>query len=129
MGVHIASTFTIDSWVQLGDADTHGSGPVTAAATMAKTYSGDQLQGTASGRILTTQGDAGASYVAQERITGALLGRNGSFVLEHQAAMSEGTEPVMSARIVAGSGTEELSGIWGSGELQHESLKLDVNFS
>ena len=64
--------------------------------------------------------------MAQERITGTLAGRTGSFVLEHGASMGEGVETVQWARVVAGSGTGELGGLSGTGTVAHELLTLDV---
>ena len=89
--------------------------PDTGRVVLAKTYAGDDLNGTATGHALMTRGDKGASYVAQERIVGTLRGHWGSFVLEHGASMGEGQETVMRAVIVAGSGTGALAGISGTG--------------
>jgi hypothetical protein len=60
-----------------------------------------------------TKGSAG--YVAMERVTGKLKGRNGSFVLLHHATMSRGT-PELVISVVPDSGTGELRGL--SGEMR-----------
>jgi hypothetical protein len=51
--------------------------------------------------------------VAIERVTGALHGRSGTFVLQHTGTMAGG-EQHLSITIVPGSGTGELVGIAGS---------------
>jgi hypothetical protein len=127
MTVRLELPFTITTWDT--DDDEPPADPVApgmATVRLAKTYAGDDLNGTATGHVLTTRGEAGASYVAQERIVGVLRGRYGSFVLEHGASMGEGQETVMRAVIVAGSGTGGLTGITGSGIVEHELLTLDV---
>ena len=132
MTVRLELPFTITKWdavpddaAPVADAPEPG-GPEMGLVALAKTYAGDDLTGTATGFALMTRGDAGASYVAQERISGTLRGRAGSFVLEHGASMGEGQETLMRAVIVAGSGTGELAGISGSGMVEHELLTLDA---
>lgn len=126
MTVHLEAPFTIDTWDVEEDAPAADGGPATAHVVLAKTYSGDRLIGTATGHALTVRGPHGASYVAQERIVGRLDGYEGSFVLEHRAAMGEGRETVMDAVIVSGSGTGDLAGISGMGKVEHELLTLDI---
>jgi hypothetical protein len=55
-----------------------------------------------------------AGYVAIERVSGALHGRQSSFVLMHYGLMERGT-PSLRVAVVPDSGTGELTGI--SGEL------------
>ena len=58
-------------------------------------------------------GDEGsAGYVAIERVTGTLQGRQGSFVFQHTGVMNRG-ESQLSITVVPDSGTEELTGIAG----------------
>ena len=126
MDLHLSAPFTIDTWDAVADlAATEPGAPTTGRVVLAKTYDGEDLTGSATGHALTTQGERGASYVAQERITGALAGRRGSFVLEHGAEMGSET-PTQWARVVAGSGTAALAGLTGSGTVAHELLTLDV---
>ncbi len=85
------------------------------AMSMEKTYQGE-LQATAKGEFLSA-GDpkaGNAGYVAIERITGTLAGHAGSFAVMQSATMATGTEPKLTATIVPGSGTGDLSGIYGS---------------
>ncbi len=56
--------------------------------TIDKTFSG-ALEGSSKGEMLTgiTQSTGSMAYVAIERVTGKLDGRDGSFVLMHNATM------------------------------------------
>lgn len=127
MDLHLTAPFTIDTWDAVPDpAPTEPGAPATGRVVLVKTYDGDDLAGSATGHALTTQGERGSAYVAQERITGTLAGRRGSFVLEHGAEMGEGVATTQWARVVAGSGTAALAGLTGTGTVAHELLTLDV---
>jgi hypothetical protein len=80
-----------------------------------KAYHGD-LEAAGKGEMLSsgdpTSGNAG--YVAMERVTGKLGGKTGSFAIMQSATMSFGVDPQMNVTIVPGSGTGDLSGIYGS---------------
>lgn len=82
--------------------------------TIDKRFHGD-LEGISKGEMLATQTEVpgSAGYVAMERVTGSLKGRQGSFVLQHSATMSRGT-PTSSIMVVPDSGTGELKGITGT---------------
>lgn len=117
------ASFTIDSWD--GTAyDEPADGPPLGRATLTKTYSGG-LTGTSTAEMLSAQGDGGAAYLAQERIVGRLGDRSGSFVLQHGASGGSGSEPRQWAFVVPGSGTGELAGLRGEGQLEHGGLALD----
>jgi hypothetical protein len=53
------------------------------------------------------------AYVALEKISGKLEGREGSFCLHHSSTMTRG-KPEQSVRVVPDSGTGALTGIFGS---------------
>jgi len=72
------------------------------------------------GARTTIEGSAG--YVAIERVTGALIGKRGSFVLMHTGLMTRGT-PSLSVVIVPDSGTGELTGIFGTMKIVNEGGK------
>ena len=82
--------------------------------TIDKRFHGD-LEGIIKGEMLATQTDTpgSAGYVAMERVTGALKGRPGSFVLQHSATMTRGTQKA-TISVVPDSGTGELQGISGT---------------
>jgi len=54
-----------------------------------------------------------AGYVAIERVSGALHGRKGSFVLQHSGIMTRGA-PQLTITVVPDSGTGELAGLTGT---------------
>ena len=57
------------------------------------------------------------AYVAIERMTGKLNGRQGSFTFVHRASMMKGDAPSageLSVTVVPNSGTGELAGLTGS---------------
>jgi hypothetical protein len=79
-----------------------------------KQYHGD-LQATAKGEMLGAGNPATgtAGYVAMEEVSGTLLGRKGSFALQHVGVMDRGKFE-LKVRIVPGSGVGELQGIAGA---------------
>lgn len=85
-----------------------------AAMALDKRFSGD-LEGTSAGQMLAvrTSTDGSAGYVAMERVTATLAGRQGSFALQHSGTMDRGT-PTLSVTVVPDSGTDGLAGIAGS---------------
>jgi hypothetical protein len=88
-----------------------------------KEFRGD-LEGTSRGEMLTAltpvQGSAG--YVAIERVSGALHGRRGTFVLQHGGTMTRGA-PQLVITIVPDSGTGELAGLAGTMRIIVEGSK------
>ena len=78
-----------------------------------KQLQGD-IEGTSKGQMMGV-GDpksGRAGYVAIEVITGAVVGKRGSFALQHSSWMNAGTQ-AMNIQVVPGSGTGELAGISG----------------
>jgi len=93
----------------------------TGQLLLEKQYSGD-LAGVGTGQMLTAMTDTKGSgaYVAIERITGSLKGKQGSFVLQHTGCMSRSVDE-LSIRIVPDSGSGELAGITGAMTISTES--------
>lgn len=79
-----------------------------------KQFHGD-LEGTSQGEMMMAGTDVkgSAGYVAMERVTGTLHGKNGSFVLQHNGTMNRGV-PRLSVTVVPDSGTGELVGLAGT---------------
>ncbi|MEU3892179.1 DUF3224 domain-containing protein [Streptomyces sp. NPDC029041] len=125
--IRIQATFVVDVWDGTDDEQVDG-GPVTGRVELTKTYTEGDVKGTATGHMVTTQGPGGAAYAAQERVTGTMGGRTGTFVLEHRATQVPGSDPVTWAGIVPGSGTGELAGVSGEGTLGHGTLDLRIAF-
>ena len=82
--------------------------------TIDKRFHGD-LDGSSLGEMLAVMDKATGSgaYVAMERVTGTLGGRQGSFVLMHTATMTRGA-PAMRITVVPDSGTGALEGLDGT---------------
>jgi len=74
-------------------------------------------QGEMLSALTAVKGSAG--YVAIERVSGTLNGREGSFVLQHSGTMTRG-EPRLSVSVVPDSGTGQLAGLSGT-------MKIDVS--
>lgn len=86
-----------------------------------KTFHGD-LEATSTGEMMSAGGEVEGSgaYVALERVTGTLHGREGSFALVHSGTMKKGGEFSMMIRVVPDSGTGALAGITGTFEIVFE---------
>ena len=93
-----------------------------------KQFSGD-LEATSLGQMLSAMTDVkgSAGYVAIEKVTGALHGKKGSFILQHNGTMGGGTES-LSITVVPDSGTEELNGLTGSMKIQRDDGKHTYEF-
>jgi hypothetical protein len=81
---------------------------------VAKELKGD-LVGTSKGEMMSvgTAVEGSAGYVAIEKVTGALKGRAGSFLLLHQGTMQKGGDFKLTIVVVPDSGTEQLVGLSG----------------
>ena len=73
-----------------------------------------ELTGNSKGQMLSamTAVKGSAGYVAIEKVSGTLQGRNGTFVLQHSGTMTRGT-PELIITVVPDSGTEQLAGLAG----------------
>lgn len=91
-----------------------GEEPSLSRLLLAKQFQGD-LEGSAQGQMLAarTGVDNSAGYVALERVTGALHGQRGSFVLQHGGLMNRGAGQ-LSITVVPDSGSDALAGLAGS---------------
>lgn len=72
------------------------------------------LEARSQGQMLSarTAVEGSAGYVAIERVTGILEGREGSFVLQHSGSMARGAA-ALSITVVPDSGTGALQGLSG----------------
>jgi hypothetical protein len=93
-----------------------------------KKFHGD-LDAVSKGQMLSAGSPAtgSAGYVALERVSGALHGRRGSFVLQHNGSMNRGV-PSLTVTVVPDSGTEELAGLEGSMTIIREPGKHSYEF-
>jgi len=109
--MHASGTFDVKLTPQAAEDSDAGLGRMA----IDKQFHGD-LEGTSRGFMLSSaatvvKGSGG--YVAIERVTGALKGRKGTFVLQHSGTMTRGT-PLLSVTVVPDSGTGQLEGIAGT---------------
>jgi hypothetical protein len=115
MGNRAEGTFDLDSWDAGTPYDEH-EGTQLARVKVGKTFRGG-LTGTSTAELITVVTEAGpVAYVGIERFEGTLEGRAGGFVLQHNAGARNG-EPWLSWKIAEGSGTGDLDGITGEGEI------------
>ena len=106
--------------LELQPATTQANAAVIGRRTLDKQFFGD-LQAISCGEMLAvmTAVEGSMAYVALEKVSGSLLGRQGSFVLQHASQMVRG-KPFQSIRVVPDSGAEELLGL--EGEMHIEIL-------
>jgi len=116
MPTHASGTFEVKLNPQPSD-DKVGD-PTIGRMSIDKQFHGD-LEGTSKGQMLTAMTDVkgSAGYVAIERITGTLHGRNGTFALQHTGTMQRGA-PQLSVTVVPDSGTGQLVGLAGKMEIK-----------
>ena len=107
------ATGTFDVKLQPQPLSDPNPAPTLARLSIDKQFHGD-LEASSKGEMLSagTAVTGSAGYVAIERVSGALGGRTGTFVLQHSATMTRG-EPQLSIMVVPDSGTEELTGLSG----------------
>lgn len=93
-----------------------------------KTFQGD-MQGSSVGQMLAFRSgvEGSAGYVAMERVTATLEGRQGSFTLQHSGLMDKGAPP-LTVVVVPDSATEGLSGLTGTMNIVVTPGKHDYQF-
>jgi hypothetical protein len=96
---------------------------------LVKVFTGE-FNGTAIGQMLAYRSsvEGSAGYVAMDKVQGTLNGRKGSFVMQHNGTMNRG-EPQLSIKIVADSGTDDLTGIAGEMLINIDQGKHFYEFS
>ena len=79
-----------------------------------KRYSGD-LEASGRGEMLAVRSDVptSAAYVAIERVSGSLQGREGSFALVHKGVMTREAQRLV-IEVVPDTGTGQLKGLTGT---------------
>lgn len=112
MATHASGPFDVKLIPQPPDDKAEGS--TLGRLSIDKQYHGD-LEAVSKGQMLTAMTDVkgSAGYVAIERVTGALHGRSGSFVLQHSSFLTRGA-PQQSITVVPDSGTGQLVGLTGN---------------
>ena len=87
------------------------------------------LEATSRGQMLAAMTDVegSAGYVAIERVTGKLDGRQGTFALQHSGTMMRGL-PQLTVTVVPDSGTGELLGLAGRMTIDNADGKHSYDF-
>jgi hypothetical protein len=126
MAEHARGTFEVKLLPQTVEGE--GTDAVLGRMSIDKQLHGD-LEGTSKGAMLTagTAVKGSAGYVAMERVSGTLKGRNGSFILQHSATMTRGA-PQLSITVVPDSGTDELVGLTGKFGIEITDGKHSYDF-
>ena len=109
-------------------AEDKGEGSSLGRMSIDKLFHGD-LEATSKGEMLTAMTDVkgSAGYVAIERVSGALQGRTGNFVLLHRGIMTGGGQE-LSLTVVPDSGSGELVGLGGKMDIKIVDGKHSYEF-
>ncbi|GAB2672589.1 DUF3224 domain-containing protein [Kribbella swartbergensis] len=123
--MQFTQAFEITQWDQ---AQYDESGKIQLGrATVGKTFTGGDLEGTSSAELLMVgTSDGPAAYTAVERFTGTLAGRDGSFVMVHGATADHTSSP---GKIVAADG--DLAGLTGTVVYEHDETgpRITVDYA
>ena len=124
-------SFTVK--LELQAASTQADAAVIGRRTLDKQFQGD-LEANSAGEMLAvmTAVEGSMAYVALEKVTGSLVGRQGSFVLQHASQMIRG-KPFQSIRVVPDSGTDDLLGLDGEMHIEirdgEHFYRFEYNYS
>jgi hypothetical protein len=131
MSTHAQAKFEVQSWEENTYEELEGEAKLTRAS-VGQAFTGD-LEGEGSVEwLMCYREDKTAEFVGLQRFVGRLGSRTGSFVMQTQGSF-DGSEAKGSFAVVAGSGTQELSAITGSGAFaaplgSTASVELDYDF-
>ena len=113
MNTDARCTFQITGWDEKTYQEIDGGAKLTQAK-VTQSYAGD-IEGTSGIEYLMAYAVQGtATFVGLERVSGAVGGKSGTFVIQHAGSFSEG-KARSSWSVVAGSGTGSLATLRGSG--------------
>lgn len=110
--VHATATITVHKYEPVAYDSTNG--PILSKIHVEESFSGD-IEGEGTVEFLqAANADGSASFVGIERITGAIGGKKGTFLLQDAGGV---TGSIVSGDwfVIPGSGTEELAGLHGVG--------------
>ena len=105
--------FKVESWDEQTYAELDEGRKLTRAS-VSQAFTGEIEGSGAVEWLMCYRPDGTASFVGLQRITGRVGERSGSFVLE-TAGTFDGQEASADMSVVPGSGTEDLSGLRGTG--------------
>jgi hypothetical protein len=124
MGNHASGTFE----VKLSPEQDPSGEAIVGRMTIDKQFHGD-IEGTSKGlMIMVATAVAGsAGYVALEKVSASIGGRQGTFYFQHHGIMNRG-EGTLSVVVVPDSGTDALIGLSGSLQIKIEDGKHFYEF-
>ena len=124
MNSHARGAFDVKTIPQPADEE----GVAIGRLLLDKQFHGD-LEATSKGQMLAVRTGVANStgYVAMEQVTGTLLGRTGSFALQHSGTMNRGEQELL-ITVVPDSGTAELAGLMGTMMIIIEGGKHSYDF-
>lgn len=126
MSVTTKSTFTIKDWKD--EASDYLGGETKLTLTKAKQAYQGSIMGEGAVEYLMCAGGDGVTYFSGfERITGALDGKSGSFVIHHVGTFAG--EPRSDWTVVTGSGAGELAGLAGKGSYAAKDGVMEMLFT
>lgn len=122
----IVARFEISGWEETDLPNL--SGDDAYGAKMRKTFT-EGLSGSSEGLFISSGTDEGSrSYIAVERITGALTdGRTGSLTVHHGGL--ESSPETWFGHIVPGTGTDDFAGLTGSARISHDETGAYFTFA
>jgi hypothetical protein len=113
MTSEIKATFEIKGWDEQPFDEAVGVAKLTSTS-VSKEYAGDIDGSSSTEWLMAYEPDKSAVFVGLERIKGTVGGRRGSLVLQHVGTFADGAAR---ATLTVVSGTDELKGATGSGDL------------
>ncbi len=129
MTTRATATFEITGWEET-PYDMPADGPKLVRTTVNKTFRGEMIAESVA-ELLMCQSEAGAGYVAAERVVGQIGDRAGTFVIQHGGTHQGGEVDHAFATVVPGSGTGDLVGLRGTAAFHHDetgaTLTLDYD--
>ena len=125
MTTHASGSFEVTITPQAQDA---AEGSSLGRMSIDKQFRGD-LDATGKGEMLSAGSSTGSAvYVAIERVTGMLRGRNGSFVLVHHGTMTPEAQQ-LTITVAPDSGTGQLRGLAGEMSITIADGKHSYDFA
>lgn len=109
-------TFSLKAWDEKPYNELPGELKMTRSS-VAYTYQGDIEGDSTLDYLMVYRPDESGSFVGLERIIGRVAGRAGSFVIQHTGTFSK-TDVDGTFFVVPQSGTNELVGLRGEGEIK-----------
>jgi hypothetical protein len=108
--------FKIESWDEKPYAEVEDGGKLTRVS-VRQALSGDIEGDAAVEWLMCYRADQTADFVGLQRVTGRLGERSGSFIVRQEDGRFDGGEARARLSVVPSSGTGELAGLRGEGEL------------